>query len=254
MAERFLDIEDFKVQNGYIVDGLWYPRVTRIVSIKSKPSLYRFYSEMGGMAKSKAVSEKAAEEGTLIHEAVEALLLGQSPEIPEAIAPAVAAFVEFEAAHRIQVSPDYVERRIHHPEHRYAGTIDALAYIDGKFGILDIKTSQAIYRDYNLQTAAYMEALRQTFPNLQTRWILRIDQQSRCAWCGSTKRVKGGREKIKTARTDLPCPGHQWGGTQGIVEMQEFPWWQDDFEGFLGAKALWEWENSWWLRKAGYLV
>ena len=29
--------------------------------------------------------------------------------------------------------------------------------------------------------------------------------------------------------------------------------WQSDFEGFLGAKRLWEWENEFWLRKIGYL-
>jgi hypothetical protein len=253
MSEYFKTAEDFKEANGYTVDGLWYPRVTRIVGIKAKPALYRFYSEVGGYENGKAISERSAEEGTLIHEAVEALLLGQDPEVPEVIAPAFRAFEEFIKTTPIQVSPDYVERRITHSEHRYAGTIDAMALINGKFGILDIKTSQAIYRDYNLQTAAYIEALRETFPNLETRWILRIDQNSRCVSCGSVRRVKGGREKIREARTDMPCGEHSWGETKGVIEIQEFPWWKRDFQGFLGAKSLWEWENGWWLKKVGYL-
>ena len=46
---------------------------------------------------------------------------------------------------------------------------------------------------------------------------------------------------------------HEWGEMKGVIELQEFPWWQKDFEGFLGAKSLWEWENQFWLKKAGYL-
>ncbi|OGY98370.1 MAG: hypothetical protein A2855_01890 [Candidatus Liptonbacteria bacterium RIFCSPHIGHO2_01_FULL_57_28] len=248
-----MTVEQFKDENGYTIDGLWYPRVTKIVGIKAKPALYKFYGEVGGYENGQAISAKSAEEGTLIHDAVEALLLGQESEVDAAIAPAIHAFKQFTKGRPIRVSPDYVERRIMHPEHRYAGTVDAVAMIDGKFGVLDIKTSQAIYRDYNLQTAAYMEALRGTFAGLETRWILRIDQESRCMTCGSTRRVKGGREKIKETRADLPCPEHEWGEMKGVIELQEFPWWQKDFEGFLGAKSLWEWENQFWLKKAGYL-
>jgi len=37
------------------------------------------------------------------------------------------------------------------------------------------------------------------------------------------------------------------------VELKEFPYWQTDFEAFLGAKRLWEWENEEWLRRIEYL-
>jgi hypothetical protein len=248
-----MTIEEFKEQNGYTIEGFWYPRVTKIVSIKSKPALYKFYGEVGGYENGQAISAKSAEEGTLIHDAVEALLLGQEPQVDPGIAPAIHAFKEFTKTRPIQVSPEYVERRILHPEHRYAGTVDAVAMIDGKFGILDIKTSQAIYRDYNLQTAAYMEALKSVFPGLETRWILRIDQESLCMICSSSRRVKGGREKVREARTDLPCPEHDWGEMKGVIELQESPWWRRDFQGFLGAKSLWEWENQFWLKKIGYI-
>jgi hypothetical protein len=40
---------------------------------------------------------------------------------------------------------------------------------------------------------------------------------------------------------------------EGVVEVQEFPNWTSDFEAFLGAKRLWEWEHEWWLKKIGYL-
>lgn len=241
--------------NGYIVDGKWYPRVTKIVNIKAKPALYWYYGEALNFKTAQETTQKSAEEGTSIHEVSEALLLGQKPDIPPPIKPAIEAFMEFMENKNIQTAPEYVERRIFHPEHRYAGTIDAMALIDGKFGVLDIKTSQGIYRDYNLQTSAYIEALKNQFTHLQTRWILRIDQGQTCTRCTATKRTKGGREKVKSYGVRMACKNgeHEWGETKGIIELQEFPFWQSDFKAFLGAKNLWEWENESWLKKVGYL-
>ncbi len=276
MWEFFKDAESFKSANGYIIDDIWYPRVTKIVSIKAKPALYRFYGEAENFQAGQQISQQSATEGSLVHETVEAILLGQKPEIDASIAPAINAFRKFLEQKSVQTMPEYVERRIFSPDHRYAGTVDALALIDGKFGVLDIKTSQAIYRDYNLQTAAYMEALKSgsgaagagQFHNLQTRWILKIDQIQVCLKCGAVRRQKGGREKISFwrsrslngnnngpsySREQMQNCQHEWSEIQGDIEFQEFPYWQNDFEAFLGAKKLWEWENEFWLKKIGYI-
>jgi len=254
----FSDAEGFKNFNGYDIDGIWYPRVTKIIEIKSKPALYRYYAEAENYKSAMESTQKSAAEGTLIHETVEKILVGEKPEIDVSIKPAIEAFMRFLDEKNIQVAPEYVEKRIIHYDHRYAGTIDALGLIDGKFGVLDIKTSQAIYRDYNLQTAAYMDPLHKELKNLQTRWILRIDQIKACQKCGATLRQKGGRDKIRNAR--LPngvksCPegNHEWSELRGVVELKEFPFWKEDFEAFLSAKKLWEWENDYWLRQIGYL-
>lgn len=252
MFDNYKNEEDYKEQNGYTIDGIWYPRVTRIVSIKAKPALYRFYGEAASFKAAKESTDRSAEEGTMVHEAVEAYMLGKTPEVNPLIQPAYEGFLQFMENRNIQTSADWVERRIKHTDHRYAGTIDAMALIDGRFGVLDIKTSQAIYRDYNLQTSAYMEALLEDFPSLETRWILRIDQQQLCSVCGATRRNKGGREKIKKSRKK-PCEIHEWEPMKGVVELQEFPFWKTDFEAFLGAKRLWEWENEYWLKRVGYL-
>jgi hypothetical protein len=255
MFDEYKDIEEFKEKSGYTIDEVWYPRVTKIVTIKAKPALYYYYGEAKSYKAAQEATEQSAKEGTMIHEAVEGLLLNKNPEIPVEIAPAVKSFQEFVAKNNIHVLPENVERRIVNRDHRYAGTIDALATIGGKFGVLDIKTSQAIYRDYNLQTSAYMDALKNDFPNLQTRWILKIDQIQTCNLCGSRRRIKGGQDKIKLnwknrlARTCV----HEWSELRGDIELQEFPYWQDDFQAFLGAKRLWEWENDAWLKKVGYL-
>jgi len=256
--DYFANEESFKNASGYTIDGAWYPRVTKIVSIKAKPALLRFYGEAENFKSGQAITQQSAAEGTKVHEAAEAILLGQTPVFDASIAPAINAFREFLETRNIHTLPEHVEKRVSHSAHRYAGTVDALALIEGKFGVLDIKTSQAIYRDYNLQTAAYIEALKEQFPALQTRWILRIDQIQRCLACGATRRLKGGREKIRLngkngARSARPCEVHEWSDLQGEIEIKEFPFWQSDFEAFLGAKKLWEWENEYWLKKIGYL-
>lgn len=246
--------EDFKEKCGYEIGSQWYPRVTKIVEIKSKPALYRFYGEAANYSAAREITENSAKEGSLIHEIAEKYLIGEQPDIPAEIQPAISAFLNFLEERNVHVDKDFVEKRVFHPLHRYAGTIDALALIDGKFGVLDIKTSQAIYRDYNLQTSAYLEALLPELPSLETRWILRIDQIKKCFSCGATMRPKGGRNKIRRGRA-VPCPEneHQWSDLTGAIELQEFPFWKEDFEAFLGAKKLWQWENQYWLKQTGYL-
>jgi len=251
----YKDVKQFKEVSGYEIDGKWYPRVTRIISIKSKPALDIFYEQVGSISAAKEITNKSAEEGTKVHEAIEAIMKGEEPVYEDWLKPSVTAFKNFLSFQNIKVVPEHIERRFVHPDERYAGTIDTLATIDGKFGVLDIKTSAAIYRDYNMQTAAYIAALGKEFPKLTTRWILRIDQTQSCAKCKATMRTKGGREKIKTASSSKKCEaeGHEWQDTKGIIELKEFPFWRDDYGAFLAAKKLWEWENDYWLRQAGYL-
>ncbi|MBI3588913.1 MAG: PD-(D/E)XK nuclease family protein [Candidatus Liptonbacteria bacterium] len=253
----YKDQESFKEASGYTIDGVWYPRVTKIVSIKAKPALLYFYAEAANYRAGRAVTQKSAEEGTLVHSIIEGLLLDKNPVIEESVRPSIEAFQRFWEEKNIQVTPELIERRVVSFDHRYAGTVDAIALIDGKLGVLDIKTSQAIYRDYNLQTAAYMDALKNNFQNLQTRWILRVDQTQVCQVCGAKKRVKGGREKVRPMNGNFAamrnCPGHEWSEVKGEIELKEFPYWQTDFDAFLGAKKLWEWENDFWLKKVGYL-
>ena len=251
--------EKFKEIAGYTIDGIWYPRVTKILEIKSKPALYRYYGEAASYKAAQEATEKSAEEGTLLHETVQKLIIGEKADIPPSIAPAVNATMEFVEKNNIIFDKDFIEKRIVNYDARYAGTIDALALIGGKVGVLDIKTSQAIYRDYNLQTAAYMPSLARDVKSLQTRWIFRIDQQKTCLRCGAMLRPKGGREKIRPA---FPRNGkrfcedgqHEWSDLKGIIELKEFPYWKADFEAFLSAKGLWEWENENILRKVGYIA
>lgn len=251
----YKNLEQFKELCGYEIDGFWYPRVTKIVDIKSKPALYHFYAKMSNFAEGERIKKKSATEGTLIHETVEKLFLGESFDVPLSIKPSIDALQEFLNEKKIHVDPAYVEHRLINYEERYAGTLDAVAMIGGKLGILDIKTSKEIYRDYNLQTSAYLAAMKDIVKGIETRWILRIDQSKKCQNCGAILRSKGGKEQIKIqwGNPFMKACTHEWGPLEGRIELKEFPEWHDDFAAFLGAKKLWEWEQVDWLKQVGYL-
>src|SRR3989344_4139397 len=245
MSNWYTNVDSFKEGNGYTIDGIWYPRVTSIVSIKAKPALYMFYAGLPDYKTGEAIKAKSAEEGTLIHETVEAILRKDPVGIPESIRPAVSAFLDF--YNKNDLVAHKIEERVVSKKHGYAGTMDVLADLNGKVGVLDIKTSVSIYRDYSIQTSAYIEALKEdtNLPPL-TRWILRVNQLKKCLKCPATFRDKGGREKIRGEK--FQCE-HEWGPMQGEYEFKELTSFEDDIKAFLACKDLWTWENEYWLKK-----
>ncbi len=241
----YRNAKEFRDSNGYDVDGQWFPRVTSILSIKSKPALYAYYASMPNFKAGEAIMNRSAEEGTAVHAAVEAILKKQPIDIPPSIQPSINAFMEFYDNNL--VTPLKIEERIVSRQHRYAGTIDILAEVNGVVGVLDIKTSQAVYRDYGMQTAAYIQALSEdpSIPPL-TSWILRLDQNQKCTRCPARMRQKGGNIKVKNDR--YPCE-HTWAPMKGEYEFKEVDGYESNIKAFLAAKSLWEWEHDFWISK-----
>lgn len=237
---EYSSFDDFRERAGYDIDGLWYPRVTSIVAIKAKPALYRYYAQMPGIRAADEAKERSAEEGSRVHDAVEAILKGHSAVPDETTRPAVEAFEEF--LRNTHVRPLLIEERLVSRAHRYAGTVDVVAEINGVVGVLDVKTSKAIYRDYGMQTAAYKAALHENpaHPQPQVCWILRLDQCRTCENCGGAMRTKGGTVKV-TGKGSRSC-GHRWGPMVGQFEFQALEDHEADFKAFLAAKDLWTWE------------
>ena len=242
----YADIKHFKAKTGYEIDGLWYPRVTSIVSIKAKPALYKFYADQGSFKLAESIKAKSADEGTLIHETIEAILAGNTVPVPHSIKPAIDAFLEFKKNN--EIVPMKVEERVISKNHWYAGTVDIIGQLNGRLGVLDIKTSNSIYRDYGLQTSAYVEAIKETgiFPT--TRWILRIDQAKECTLCGARMREKGGNTKIRGGSSSCQ---HSFGPLLGQIELKELDNFEQDIKPFLACKNLWLWEYDHWIKKIG---
>ncbi len=241
----YSNLENFKSVCGYEIDGIWYPRVTSIISIKAKPALYKYYADLPDFKTAEAIKTKSAGEGTLIHETVEAILEGREAIVPDSIRPAIDAFRNFYESHNIVVHK--VEERVVSKKHWYAGTLDVLAEVDGKLGVLDIKTSYSIFRDFSIQTSAYIEALKE-IPSLPplAGWILRIDQCQKCLKCPATLRVKGGNIKIRGERGQCL---HSWSPLKGECELKELTVLDRDIKAFFACKNLWEWEHEYWIRQ-----
>lgn len=80
------------------------------------------------------------------------------------------------------------ERKIYSRKHKYAGTMDGLCLVDScdnphccakafkdRLTIADWKTSNYLYTEYLLQTAAYMQAyIEETGEDVLDRWVIRL--------------------------------------------------------------------------------
>lgn len=109
-------------------------------------------------------SGKAADRGTAIHAAAQALVLG-APVPPDALEHAhVEQFMRFLA----DFKPEYLaaEAPVYNLTYRYAGTLDAIVKVAGRVCVLDYKTtdkgpeakSRPPYAEVALQLAAYAHA------------------------------------------------------------------------------------------------
>jgi hypothetical protein len=163
--------------------GPWYPSVTTILGIKSKPALVGWakretaacavrnlptlarMTEMGGP--SAAIDwlrrlpdyrrDSAADLGARIHAAAEALVRGESLLVGSDVIPFVEAYVE----RFLRVfEPRFleVEAMVCSPRHEYGGTADAFAEIDGEIWLLDYKTGHGVYPETALQLAGLARA------------------------------------------------------------------------------------------------
>lgn len=256
-------IEKFKREHGYYLNNIWYPRVTKICEVKSKPALYYFYGQAESFEAANRKKQKAADEGKIIHEIVESFITNRPIIVPEEYLGIKQAFEDFLKNHSLFSKVEWLEKKVKHSGYRYAGTFDIIGEIDGQFALIDIKTSAMIYDDYRLQTSAYFYALneepwildnngRKTIlpREIERRFVLRIGQKRICQKCGAVKRIRKMGDKIEGG--DLNCQ-HEFGEIIGEWELKSFDNHEEDFEGFLHCKGLWEWEYRDYLKEIGYL-
>lgn len=130
-------------------------------------------------------TEAAAETGSIAHDYlqrwIEAQVAGVEfteplPEDPRA-ASGVQAALRWIADNNVKFV--FTERKIYSPEHGYAGTADALAYVNGVLSLLDWKTSNAIRTEYRFQVAAYAHAIEQELDlDIQQSFVIRLGKEN----------------------------------------------------------------------------
>lgn len=100
--------------------------------------------------------ETSADLGSRIHVLVEKIARGEEPLVTAEELPFVTAYREFVARYR----PAFLaaEEMAFSLRWDYAGTLDAVAVIDGETWLLDWKTGSGIYPETGLQLAAYANA------------------------------------------------------------------------------------------------
>lgn len=111
------------------------------------------------------IAKKATDIGGQAHQLIEWNLRkelgykpGPEPKVDKNAGTAFAAFASWWKG--AGYKPVRVEQMVFHPGKLYAGTLDLLAKDDkDRLGIVDFKTSKAIYPEYLLQVSAYAEAV-----------------------------------------------------------------------------------------------
>lgn len=170
-----------KVHTVYkLADGTRIPGTTTVLSILAKPQLIKWANNLGlqGIDSSK-YTDAAARVGTLAHYLVQCHLTGETPDTDEYSKAEISqaensllSFFEWEKNHKIV--PVFTEKPLVSETFRFGGTIDCYAEIDGKMGLIDFKTSKAIYTEMFIQLAAYKQLLNENGYKVDNARIIRI--------------------------------------------------------------------------------
>ena len=152
------------------LDGKNYPLPDDIIQQGKEKSIARyeelknlnyddFYTEVkNAKGAYRKTSSKALKIGDEMHEFLEifvnARIYGTNlPEIPKHLERPMFKFIRWEQESKIEWIAS--EAKVISNEHLLAGTLDGLAYVDGKLTVIDFKTSKQISDEYFIQTAAY---------------------------------------------------------------------------------------------------
>ena len=165
--------------HSYKVDGVKVPSVTRIVDACFPKNLTEWAVGVGE-EEYRRITDEALEIGNETHKNIESIIKGEVylSVKNEGSCNSINAFDEW----RDELNPEWLdaERKIYCDRFKYAGTVDAVAKINGRVCVIDFKTSKKIYKPYHLQVTAYAQAIKRIDGLRQ--WplgmILRLDKET----------------------------------------------------------------------------
>lgn len=160
---NFLDSRVYRKE-----EGIYYPSVTSILQYMPKNRFFENWLKDVGH-NSDIIKNRAAKEGTQVHEAVEDLVEGKEvnwlneygkANYNELVWSMILKFADFWKTHNPKLisSEDFTWS----DEHKYAGTADLVVEMDGETWLLDVKTSNSLHKTYDLQLAAYAKSIEET--------------------------------------------------------------------------------------------
>ena len=146
----------------------YYASVTSILNYFPKNQFFHSWLKDVGH-NSDIIANKAAGEGTQVHNAVEAFLNGEEINWLDEYGNAkynldvwrmIMRFADFWNTHK----PELIATEYHlfSDEHEFAGTADLVVRMFDQLWLLDLKTSNSLHTSYDLQLAAYATAWNET--------------------------------------------------------------------------------------------
>ena len=162
-----------------LADKTIVPGVTTVLNLLSKPALVPWANKMGlqGIDTSKYVDDKA-NIGTLAHAIITDKLTGKETDTSDYSKNQIdlaenscLSFWEWGKDHKIE-SVMFVERPLVSEAHRFGGTLDIYAVVNGRKEIIDLKTGSGIYDEHIYQVAVLKMLLQENgFPVDGTRVV-----------------------------------------------------------------------------------
>lgn len=149
-------------------EGVYYPSVTTILQYMPRNQFFENWLKDVGH-NSDLIARRAANEGTQVHDAAEALVKGEevnwmdnygNAKYSELVWSMICRFHEFWSTYKPELL--YTERFVYSDEYQYAGTADLIVKLDNQIWLIDIKSSKHLHGVYNLQLAAYAKAIEET--------------------------------------------------------------------------------------------
>ena len=177
-------------KDGYSLEGARIPGTTTITGRFKEPGgLIRWAYKRGKRnLELYEPRDKAGELGTIVHEAIEEDIhhgrglkhlaaLELSDRDREKCTEAFEAYREWRGGVKLEMLA--TEIAMVSEEHRFGGTLDAVARINGKLVILDWKTSNDVYRDYIVQLGGYAILWKETRgESFEGAHLLRVSKKS----------------------------------------------------------------------------
>ena len=161
------------------VDKKWYPGATTIIGQVDKPFLVKWANNLGLDGKDYEIEvNHSAKVGELIHRIIQSHLLKQEIEIPqeysdedlEIAEKAFYRYLEWEKEHTI--TDIEIEKELFSETYHYKGLLDIYCKVDGKWTIIDIKTSKSIGIEQKMQVSAYDVLVRENELPVEQRMII----------------------------------------------------------------------------------
>jgi len=182
-----ISVAKTKVHTIYkLPDGTRVPGCTTVTGQLNKPALIGWANRLGleGVDATK-YRDQAAEIGTLAHHMIECDLKGKEPDTSDysknQIGDAETCFLKYlDWKSQYDIEPLWLEEPMVSEKHRYGGTPDIPCRLNGIPALLDIKTSDGIYKEYLYQVAGYDRLLREVRDFHPEAWgIIRFGKKSR---------------------------------------------------------------------------